>query len=196
LHFNLISIEIRHITERFGSEYMVSLDPRPPISNPNYRANRKGKDIVTYQLNIDGHPRYIDSTWPEYVWPATKCNEDSADTLFNARLIFVEKRTKIPTYPNIDRKNTLFVVLLRDLKPDEEILLDYGWTRRTYHSLGYIPHRFTSTNANQADGVPIVKKRSDCQSEITRNLLMYKKKKRRKMYNCCAPKKKRLSIQI
>lgn len=145
--------------------------------------NKKGHNTKIIKIHIDGHYRHCDD---DNIWPGTKCNEESGSQAFNAILIVVEDSTGIPEYDHIDNKYPLFVVLLRDLKKGEEILLDYGWLKRTYRNKGYLPYRFTNLTSQETSSSLF--KRSSEQNKIVPLMLKYKHKQKRKRFT---PRKKR-----
>lgn len=135
-----------------------------PMGDDEWFGLKKSKDCIEHPFSyiaycdiegkmkyVDGHPRRV-KRGAVWLWPGAYANQTNTPGEVNAKLIRVNKEQydAMPAYPRFgaDLKtgkegvevSRLAVLLMRDMKKGEEVLVDYGWTEedQMYRKCGYL----------------------------------------------------------
>jgi len=90
---------------------------------------------------VDAHPDIrVAMGYPRGAWPGSCCNQANRVEDVNAELVQHDGYCAAPVYPYTDERcNRLFIRLLRDVQVGEEILVDYGYSKRQQTIWGFGP---------------------------------------------------------
>jgi hypothetical protein len=87
---------------------------------------------------LDGHPNKYSKTSPKFGWIGAIVNEPGVNQQLNAELVRIDDCI-LPNYPEMDSNMNVFVNLIKPVGKGEEILVSYGYSKRVYSRLGYMP---------------------------------------------------------
>ncbi len=85
---------------------------------------------------LDGHPRLYSKGIPLGAWIGSLVNEPCVGGAVNAQLVHIEGYRE-HNYPEMDWNMNVYVQLIQDVLPGEEICVDYGYSVCSYKTLGY-----------------------------------------------------------
>ena len=90
---------------------------------------------------MDAHPQLMrDRGIPVGAWPGGYCNQADRVEDLNADLLQHERKCNAPVYQCMDDScHTLFVRLRQPVREDEEIFVDYRYSRRRQTLWGFGP---------------------------------------------------------
>lgn len=98
--------------------------------------------------HADAHPQRHEIAGCKNAWIGSFCNDASSGS--SGCNAIIEWRPRGPEYPKTSVK--LYVVLTRDVEEDEEICVDYGYSKTLKKHCG-IPHEVvTETSKQQSEG--------------------------------------------